>query len=298
MKKIPLVAVITLVVVASAGLAAYLYQSQPGGPKLSINESKTDKLARLMSQADDATRFQEYGKAIGLIDESIALAPTDSRLWHQRGSVYIRMKDSDRAIESFSKALALNSTNDQALLDRASCYYETRAYQKAMADYESVIAVKDSHYLKDARLGQALCHYSLGHYALAIHQCRELLRDHPDYLKAIELLANSYVSEGNALDAVDAYTRGLRLDHDNGDLYYGRASAYYKNRMPDQALADLTKAVKCSPTNAEYHLKLATVAKELGKKDLASNEAAVVLKLGGKAISPANKKAADAILAK
>lgn len=297
MKNISLVAVITLVVVTSAGIAALIY-NQPKGSGLKLNESKTDALARLLAQADDATRCQEYKKAIGLIDESIALVPDDSRLLHQRGSVYLRMKDSDRAIESFSKALALNPANDQALLDRAACYYETRAYQKAMADYESVIAIKKSPYLKDARLGQALCHFSLGHYDLAIHQCRDLLHDHPDYLKAIELLANSYVAEGNPLDAIDAYTRGLRFDHDNGDLYYGRAGAYYKHHMIEKALADLTKAVKCSPDNAKYHLKLATVAKELGKSDLAANEAAVVLKLGGKQSTPAVKKAAQAILAR
>lgn len=248
MAKIPLVATITVVIVAASGLAAYLnYSSQIGSRPASLAKPEAaivaDKLPGQPSSSETSFRSQE------------------------------------QAIANYSSAIKLNAADDKALLDRASCYYSTSSYQSAMADYQTIMALKKSTYQNQAMLGQALCNYSLGQYGLAIHQCRELLKVKPKYLKAIEVLANCQLRQGSYLDAIDTYTSGLRLDHDAGDLYFGRSSAYFKNQMPEKALADLVKATGCNPSNIEYHLKCATVAQVLGKKDLVKAEAESVLKL-------------------
>lgn len=293
MAKIPLVPIVTVVIVAASGLAAFLnYSSRMGSsrtetPKnLPFSSSKTEKLAELVNECDGYLRSQEWAKAIEVMNKAIDIDASDSLLV-KRGDIFMEWQKHERAIPDFSLALKLNAENDKALLDRAACYYATRSYQLAMADYQTILALKKSAYGKEAMLGQALCHYSLGQYGLAIHQCRELLKSNPKYLKAIEVLANCQLRQGSYLDAVDTYTSGLRLDHDAGGLYYGRSSAYFKNKMPEKALADLQKATKCSPSNIEYHLKCATVAKTLGKSDLVKAEAESVLKL-----SKDNKEAA------
>ncbi len=284
----PSVAVITVAIVLAVGVAAFFHYShlQIGGLVLGKKEDKTLVLARLITTADHARSAGNYKQALSAIDGAIKIEKNDSRLLHKRGLIYMSMQNNDSAIENFSLSLAINALNDQALLDRASCYFATRAYQKAMADYQTILTLKDSHYRKEARLGEALCHYTLGQYGLAIHQCRELVKNFPGYVKALEVLANSYLSQASYVDAIDAYTRGLRLEHSNGDLYYGRAVAYYKNHMPEKALSDLKKAVEFCPGKVDYHLKLAIVANDLRNKELTKSEAQAVLKL-----SPDNKEA-------
>lgn len=293
MAKIQLVPIVTVVIVAASGLAAFFnYSSRMGSsrtetPKnLPFSSSKTEKLAELVNECDGYLRSQEWAKAIEVMNKAIDIDASDSLLV-KRGDIFMEWQKYERAIPDFSLALKLNAENDKALLDRAACYYATRSYQLAMADYQTILALKKSAYGKEAMLGQSLCHYSLGQYGLAIHQCRELLKSNPKYLKAIEVLANCQLRQGSYLDAVDTYTSGLRLDHDAGGLYFGRSSAYFKNKMPEKALADLQKATQCSPSNIEYHLKCATVAKALGKIDLVKTEAESVLKL-----SKDNKEAA------
>lgn len=283
MAKIPLVPIITVVIVAASGLAAFLnYNLRAGSAGLRSNfpfgASKTDRLAELINQCDGYLRSQEWAKAVEVMDKAVKINGSESLLI-KRGDIYMQWQKYEPAIADFSQAIKLNHENDKALLDRASCYYATRSYQMAMADYQTILAMKKSVYLKEAMLGQVLCHYSLGQYGLAIHQCRELLRNNPKYLKAIEVLANCQLRQGSYLDAIDTYTSGLRLDHDAGDFYFGRSSAYFKNQMPEKALADLQKATACSPSNLEYHLKCATVAKALGKKELVKSEAESALKL-------------------
>ncbi len=287
------VAVITVAIVLAVGIAAYFHYSHlsVGGFVLGKKEDKSLSTARLVEKADRESRAGNFKAALAAIDEAIRIDKADIRLLHKRGNIYMSMHDNDRAIENFSLSLALNALNDQALLDRGSCYFATRAYQRAMADYQTILTIKESRYRKEAKLGEALCHYSLGQYGLAIHQCRDLVKSYPGYIKALEVLANSYLSEASYLDAIDTYTRGLRLDHKNGDLYYGRALAYYKNHMAEKALSDLKKVVELCPQNIDYHLKLATVAKDLKQPELAQSEAKAVLKL-----SPDNKEA-QAILA-
>ncbi|MDP3507465.1 MAG: tetratricopeptide repeat protein [Candidatus Melainabacteria bacterium] len=286
MAKIPLVPIVTVVIVAASGLAAFLnYSSRLGSgtggetrKNLPFSSSKTEKLAELITECDGYLRSQEWAKAVEVMNKAIDIDASDTLLV-KRGEIFIDWQKQERAIPDFSLALKLNAQNDKALLNRAACYYATRSYQLAMADYQTILALKKSTYSKEAILGQALCHYSLGQYGLAIHQCRELLNSSPKYLKAIEVLANCQLRQGSYLDAVDTYTSGLRIDHDAAGLYFGRSSAYFKNKMPERALADLQKATQCSPSNIEYHLKCATVAKSLGKNDLVRSEAESVLKL-------------------
>lgn len=276
MAKIPLVPVITVVIVAASGLAAFLNYKKPTSGVVTSSTTA--------SQNSPSPTVQKEGESSSPASPSIKnYSGQDSG---KRSEVELRSQE--KAIAEYSKVLSKNSENDQALLDRASCYYASRSYQMAMADYQNVLALPKSTYHQQAMLGQTLCYYSLGQYGLAIHQCRALLKINPKYLKAIEVLGNCYLRQGNYLDAIDAYTSGLRLDHTAGELYFGRSSAYFKNQMPEQALADLIKASKGNPENIEYHLKCATVAKVLGKKDLVKSEAEAALML-----SKDNKEATE-----
>ncbi len=51
--------------------------------------------------------------------------------------------------------------------------------------------------------------------------------------------------------AVDKYTKAIRLNPHNGDLYQGRARAYIQERDLSSALVDMKKAIDVDPDN--YH---------------------------------------------
>lgn len=245
---------------ACTALAYFYYQVK--APELS---ESADTVAATVKKADIAMQAGRYAEAGSLLDGALQKMPEDPGILHQRAVAYLKQSQAAAALPLLNKILAKNPADQSALLDRASAEYMTHAYGAALRDYESILQSKDSAYCEGAALGRALCHYSLAQYELSIHQCREITAKNPRSAKALELLANSYLGSGNCRDAVDTYTRCLRLEP-RADYYWGRALAYLKDQRPANAESDLKKAVELAPDNKEYRSKLAKLTGTGDKK--------------------------------
>lgn len=74
---------------------------------------------------------------------------------------------------------------------------------------------------------------------------------------AVELVkqGNEYASKGDYAQAIEAYTKSIRLDPGLATTFYLRGKAYYRNRDDDRAIQDYKEAIRLQPDYGEAFLE-------------------------------------------
>ncbi len=135
-----------------------------------------------------------------------------------RGSVYYKLNQYEKAAEDFSKVIELNQNDTNAYRNRGDTYYQMGEYNKAIEDYSK--AIEKTPYEAEFYNNRGFIYYFiLEEYDKAIR----------DYNKAIELAPN------NAL------------------YYSNRGNAYYKTKKYEEAIADYSKAIDLNPEDKEVY---------------------------------------------
>lgn len=62
---------------------------------------------------------------------------------------------------------------------------------------------------------------------------------------------NEYLSKGNYAQAIEAYTKSIRLDPGSARTFYFRGIAYYRNHDDERAIQDYTEAIRLQPDYGE-----------------------------------------------
>lgn len=75
------------------------------------------------------------------IDEAIRMDPSNPGLYYERGRVYKRVGNLDRAIKDFSDAIKLNPMIAKYYLDRARCYHEQNKQTLCQSDIKRAQSV-------------------------------------------------------------------------------------------------------------------------------------------------------------
>lgn len=104
----------------------------------------------------------------------------------------------------------------------------------------------------------------------------------------------AHLDEQDLFWAIDAFTKAISLNADYWEAYAWRASANFPTGGHTDAFADINKAIKNSPQNASFYLTRSSFhchywqALGTDKKsfDLAKQDEATVIKLGGKVDDP------------
>lgn len=90
---------------------------------------------------------------------------------------------------------------------------------------------------------------------------------------------DDYQQNGQAVQAIAAYTVALSIDSQYAGAYYARGNSYVKNGQLDQGIADYTAALRIKPQNAElYDLRGHAYAKK-GQKEQAIADYTAALRI-------------------
>jgi tetratricopeptide (TPR) repeat protein len=94
----------------------------------------------------DCTRAIESpprtGTILGAGDQTLASDQTRADYFYERGRVYVRTKDYDRAVADFTESIALYPKDDSYFLMRANAYYLKADYNNAIADCSTALRLK------------------------------------------------------------------------------------------------------------------------------------------------------------
>jgi len=169
---------------------------------------------------------KSYNSANDLFSKSLESGEYHGTLF-SRGKNNNRREEYTDSLHDLNSAIALNYEKPLYYYWRANTLIDLKEFEKAMNDIQAAI--------------------QLDPYDKDFQSKRKWLSEkfHNDAYNLRE-------SQNNE-SAVDKYTKAIRLNPDNGDLYQGRARAHIQERDLSSALIDMKKAIDVDPDNFHHY---------------------------------------------
>jgi len=179
-----------------------------------------------------------------LWDKAIAVAP-GSRAYTNRGLIYKRANQYEKAIEMYSLAISINKVEEEALINRGNIYFNEKKYDLAIADYDKCLTIDSLNPL--AIENRASAYASLGRYEEALQDLNKALKLDPnsengyDNRALVKQILNQHQS---AIE--DFYQHMKNAPDETGDIWNAIGVSYIKLDQYPKALECFDKALKLS----------------------------------------------------
>jgi tetratricopeptide (TPR) repeat protein len=269
-------------------------------------QSAGDQIPRLLRSGDSAG-------ALKLIDEALAHAPRDPRLWTLRGLALSQLEQLDESLAAYRTAVSLEPGYLPALQGAAQIEYGTRS-PEAQRTLERILELDPANGVAHAMLAAVAydrqdCATALGH----IERADAAIRGNP---QAIWQAAHCLFVEGRSAEAAERFEQLLHVGgldsrladaavfnlalslHTAGrhqraiatlerlasrhspdrDVLTLLADAYAANQQVEQAVATLRRATTVYPRDEQFYVALATLCVEHDSFDLGREIAEIGLK--------------------
>jgi len=165
---------------------------------------------------------------------------TVPRAYYNRGVVFYRMRQFDKAITDFDKAISLRPSYYKAYNNRGLVLAQMGHYDLAIENYNIVI---------DLRPLDDTAYYNRG---LALNRIGEVDRAKADFDRSIQLnplnhkayigLGIVHGEKGLYSEAINDFNKAISLQPGDGIAYVNRGYAYSLRGSPDLAVSDFQKA--------------------------------------------------------
>ncbi|KAJ3327686.1 cytochrome c oxidase subunit 1 [Blyttiomyces sp. JEL0837] len=269
-----------------AELAKYPSLTDPGPPEELVNiegEQATepaveiDKLTTLISSSSLPIpaflrrrgillcRVGRYDEAMADLSKAIHFDPFNSDALWQRHQLYLRLGDTEQALRDLDAITETNKQHLGAFLSKARIYQELSLEERAsgmppdsgtigliklaIVNYSQVIRLKPE--ISDGYYQRACLFEAENEMVYANEDFKMVRQLDPTNEHAIHNLAVYSFQRQLWDDAIQAFTKLIRLNFENGQayLYRGRANAFLAKW--DEALRDLTMAIQLAPDRAD-----------------------------------------------
>ena len=170
-------------------------------------------------------------------------------IYESRGQSYVAMSKYDLAIADFSTAIEESSKTRYSSMNVEVFHYRGLAhlaegnYGLAIADFNKYLGLdRNGIHIQDAFESRGKAYEAMGKSDLAVADFQAAERvywDVEDYL----FNAEDCLASGDWDLAISDCTTGIKLEQENAQLYYCRASAYYSKGEHGLAIADYTVAI-------------------------------------------------------
>ena len=242
-----------------------------------LSNPKFNKDTVLFNRARGHAARLALDSAIDDYTAAINHNPKNVGALRNRGIIYVRKNEFDRALADFRQMVVLDRNNPIGHSYHGYVLMEKGELERAIADFNTAIKL-------DAKNAE---HYK--HRARAFYRKHDLDRALADYDQAAKLAprdgtvfndrAEIFIARGAFDRAIGDYDVTIALDPDNWRGYSSRAEAKRWKRDLDGALADHGKAIELDPKSADAFHNRAMVWKDKGDLDRAIddlNEAIVI----------------------
>ena len=211
-------------------------------------------------KGDRAYSADNMGKTLEYYLAGLKLYPKHYEAWFNLGNIYAVYEDYYSAVDAYEHAIEANPKFVMAKMNLGIVYSEDLGFfDDAIKQFDEITQIKLLKLwipfvysnVKSIKGNRGLTYYNKG-----VAWKRKAM-----YLpKEKQYLMNEYL--GNA---IEAYTKSLKILKDNYDLYYNRAIAHHLRGEYKEAGLDYCKAIKLSPMKYEGHYNLAVLLRQLDK---------------------------------
>ena len=102
-----------------------------------VSASQQAEATYLIEQALKKDRQGDMESVARLLDQAIELDPNSDRAYSNRGTIYLNLKQYQRAIDDFDKALQINPKKYEAHINRGDAWYNLGEYTRAIENYKA-----------------------------------------------------------------------------------------------------------------------------------------------------------------
>jgi anaphase-promoting complex subunit 3 len=192
---------------------------------------------------------------------------TAPEAWCVVGNCFSLQKDHETALVFFGRSLQLNPDFTYTHTLSGYEYMANEDFEKAITCFRQALRTDDRHY--NAWYGLGAIYHRQEKFDLAEYHFQRAVSIHPTSSVLRCNLGISQYANGKAYVALDTLAEAFRLDPQNPQARFQRATIYTALHRPAEALEELKKVRDAAPREATVHFALGKVLKRLGRPDLA-----------------------------
>lgn len=222
---------------------------------LSVSNIFAQNYEELINKSFDFADAKDYIGAELTLKQAMRLEPDNpmnSVLLVNLGTYQRYLGKYEDALISYNAALGKSTQANFLLHNRAALYCEMNNYDNAFLDYSTILANDPND--MEALYRRALILMTRGGLLEAEADFNKILEKDPENLQAKSGLAMILKRREQWEEAEIAYTYLLSQNKNNGELYFQRAEAYFKQKKLARTLEDLSKAVSCGYDEAPVYI--------------------------------------------
>lgn len=210
----------------------------------------------------------DYEDAADRFSQAIQASPEFAAAYSDRCLTSIYLENYAGAIADCDRALQLNASDTEAYLNRGLAQHRTGHYAEAIADFTQLLQLKQHDFR--AYYNRGLAQAELAAYREAIVDYGEALRQVSPLDRPIK--AEIHTDRGlaqllleNDQGAIADFTEAIQF---NADIraYYNRGCAYHQQGNAVAALNDFSRVLQLDPTYAQAYLSRGLIRHERGNR--------------------------------
>lgn len=211
-------------------------------------------------KGDKAYSFDNMGKTLEYYNAGLKLFPKHYEAWYNLGNIFAVHEDYYSAVDAYEHAIEANPKYVMAKMNLGIIYSEDLGFfDEAIKQFDEITKIKLMKLwipfvysnVKSIKGNRGIAYFNKGvaWKRKAMYLPQERIHLYNEYL-------------GNA---IEAYTKSLKLLKKNYDIYYNRAVAHHLRGEYRDAGLDYCKAINLAPMKFEGHYNLAVLLRQLNR---------------------------------
>jgi len=182
-----------------------------------------------------------WENSASLWDQAIRAEPS-SKAFTNRGVLYLKAEQKNRALEMFNEAINLNKAEKDALINRGDLYFADRNFALAIADYNACLAVYPDEQQSIQNRGAAYA--ATGKTDLALEDMNLALKLNPASKNGYANRALIEQALNRHQAAIDDFYEHMKITRDStGDVWNAMGVSYLRLNRKDKALECFDRAI-------------------------------------------------------
>jgi Tfp pilus assembly protein PilF len=213
-----------------------------------VNDEQSKKEAAAYRRVGEAYLQQgNFAMAMKEFKKAEAKYPNDYLLHYDLGLIYYSRGRFDEAIGHYKKAIELQPDFGPAINSLGNAYAGKKDWDKAIFYYNQAIGdiLYATPHFTYAGLGNA--YYYKGDLERSEKYYLEALQNKPDFVHALQGLAQTYIAMGRIPEAVEKLEKAVRIMPDSASLHFQLAKAYQLALEFQKAYNSYRKVVDLAP---------------------------------------------------
>lgn len=181
------------------------------------------------------------------LSKAINIEQTSSKLYYERGMVYLKMRAFDEAVDDFSRAIELDDSMDGAYFGRGMAFGRLRMFDEGIGDL--TVYIKRNPESSVAYTKRGVRRIWAGKYNLAEEDLKTAISIDPKNAEAHDDLGVMDARRGNYKKAQEHFKKVVELDSTYSKGFHNLAMTYYILGDHSKSLVNINKALELKPND-------------------------------------------------